>query len=33
MREIALHLLDIAENSAAAEGRNISIEVQRRPAK
>ena len=27
MREIALHLLDIAENSAAAESRNISIEV------
>ena len=28
MREIALHLLDIAENSAAAESRNISIEVR-----
>lgn len=28
MREIALHLLDIAENSAAAESRNISIHVQ-----
>ena len=27
MREIALHLLDIAENSAAAESRNVSIEV------
>ena len=27
MREIALHLLDIAENSAAAGSRNISIEV------
>jgi len=27
MREIALHLLDIAENSAAAESENISIEV------
>lgn len=27
MREIALHLLDIAENSAAAQSRNISIEV------
>jgi hypothetical protein len=27
MREIALHLLDIAENSVAAQGRNISIEV------
>jgi anti-sigma regulatory factor (Ser/Thr protein kinase) len=27
MREIALHLLDIAENSAAAESRNIRIEV------
>jgi hypothetical protein len=27
MREIALHLLDIAENSAAAEGKNISIHV------
>lgn len=27
MREIALHLLDIAENSAAAESQNISIEV------
>jgi hypothetical protein len=27
MREIALHLLDIAENSAAAESRNISIHV------
>jgi anti-sigma regulatory factor (Ser/Thr protein kinase) len=28
MREIALHLLDIAENSAAAGSRNISIEVR-----
>jgi hypothetical protein len=28
MREIALHLLDIAENSAAAESRNISVHVQ-----
>jgi anti-sigma regulatory factor (Ser/Thr protein kinase) len=27
MREIALHLLDIAENSAAAESRNVRIEV------
>jgi hypothetical protein len=27
MREIALHLLDIAENSVAAESRNISIHV------
>ena len=27
MREIALHLLDIAENSAAAESRQISIVV------
>src|SRR5215207_8922755 len=27
MREIALHLLDIAENSAAAESENIIIEV------
>lgn len=27
MREIALHLLDIAENSVAAQSRNISIEV------
>ncbi|MGE5776513.1 MAG: ATP-binding protein [Chloroflexota bacterium] len=27
MREIALHLLDIAENSAAAESRNITMEV------
>src|SRR5215213_11713251 len=27
MREIALHLLDIAENSAAAESENISIEI------
>ncbi len=27
MREIALHLMDIAENSVAAEGRNICIEV------
>ena len=27
MREIALHLLDIAENSAAADSRNISIDV------
>jgi anti-sigma regulatory factor (Ser/Thr protein kinase) len=27
MREIALHLLDLAENSAAADSRNISIEV------
>jgi hypothetical protein len=28
MREIALHLLDIAENSAAAESRNISVHVR-----
>ena len=27
MREISLHLLDIAENSVSAEGRNISIHV------
>jgi hypothetical protein len=27
MREIALHLLDIAENSVAAEGRNIRMDV------
>jgi hypothetical protein len=27
MREIALHLLDIAENSAAAQSRNIRMEV------
>ena len=27
MREIALHLLDIAENSAAADSQNVSIEV------
>lgn len=27
MREIALHLLDIAENSAAADSRNVRIEV------
>ncbi|MBE0672404.1 MAG: ATP-binding protein [Anaerolineales bacterium] len=27
MREIALHLMDIAENSVAAEARNVSIEV------
>ncbi len=27
MREISLHLLDIAENSAAAQSRNIRIEV------
>jgi len=27
MREIALHLLDIAENSAAAESQNIRMEV------
>ena len=27
MREIALHLLDIAENSAAAESKNISVHV------
>jgi anti-sigma regulatory factor (Ser/Thr protein kinase) len=27
MREIALHLLDIAENSVAAQSRNIRIEV------
>ena len=26
MREIALHLLDIAENSAAAGSRNVRIE-------
>ena len=25
MREIALHLLDIAENSIAAESKNISL--------
>jgi hypothetical protein len=28
MREIALHLLDIAENSTAAEARNVSISVR-----
>lgn len=28
MREIALHLLDIAENSAAAEARNVTISVR-----
>jgi hypothetical protein len=28
MREIALHLLDIAENSVAAESQNISIHVR-----
>ena len=28
MKEIALHLLDIAENSVAAEGKNISVHVQ-----
>jgi hypothetical protein len=27
MREIALHLLDIAENSAAAASKNVSIQV------
>lgn len=27
MREIALHLLDIAENSVAAAGKNISVHV------
>jgi hypothetical protein len=27
MREISLHLLDIAENSVAADGKNISIHV------
>ena len=27
MREIALHLLDIAENSVAAESKNISIQI------
>jgi hypothetical protein len=27
MREIALHLLDIAENSVAAESKNVSIHV------
>lgn len=27
MREIALHLLDIAENSVAAESRNIHMDV------
>jgi hypothetical protein len=27
MREIALHLLDIAENSVAAQSHNVSIEV------
>lgn len=28
MREIALHLMDIAENSVAAGGRNICLDVQ-----
>jgi hypothetical protein len=28
MREISLHLLDIAENSVAAQSQNISIEVR-----
>ena len=28
MREIALHLLDIAENSVAAESKNVSVHVQ-----
>ena len=28
MREIALHVLDIAENSVAAQSKNISIHVQ-----
>src|SRR5690349_20314044 len=28
MREIALHLLDIAENSVAAESKNISVHVR-----
>jgi hypothetical protein len=28
MREIALHLLDIAENSVAADGKNISVHVR-----
>lgn len=28
MREIALHLLDIAENSVAAESKSISVHVQ-----
>ena len=28
MREIALHLLDIAENSAAAESKTISVHIQ-----
>ena len=28
MREIALHLLDIAENSVAAESKNISIHIR-----
>src|SRR6266508_5934532 len=27
MREIALHLLDIAENSVAAESKNVSVHV------
>ena len=27
MREISLHLLDIAENSVAADGKNISVHV------
>ncbi len=27
MRELALHLLDIAENSAAADAKTIRIEV------
>jgi hypothetical protein len=33
MREIALHLLDIAENSVAAESKNISMHVQEDRAK
>src|SRR5690348_4167013 len=27
MKEISLHLLDIAENSAAAESKNISVHI------
>ena len=33
MRELALHLLDIAENSVAAEARTVQIAVEEDPAK
>jgi len=33
MRELALHLLDIAENSIAAQAKTIRINVERKTAR